>query len=493
MGKGRSMSLAAWVCVAAVLCGPAGALSVHYEVSGGAAAVRAVEGEDEVALSLARPRPAADEPAPPDAPSLAHEWERREPAPGSFAHDSAAKAAAVASDASRTASWYVPIAGWIVLGVANQDKTSGHQNRVTMDGPYGEWSPDAYARDVLQQQLYEAFAQGTLPLLASAFGLVDALVRETASAARPLAARLDAVHVPAGRVEAETPRANLSPAGEAARVLDRAAEGLPTFRGSADADSLLHAPESSRLPASAPSSPALLLASHSNPAGSFVAAAQTATPVATDAASSLGAPSAAASSVERLATSGAHGRLPATEDRFPLLSGAAAAALASLAALAALYHRLRRPELLEQASREAILAHVRLNPACTATDVARALAMDRSTVRHHLRVLSQHGFLRARSEGRSTYYLVNDGLVGPSEARRILAAESGEANVRFLEAVAALPGLCQRDAAARLALAPSTVSERVRRLEARGWIDRRFGALRVTEEGSRLLAALREP
>ncbi|HVL87920.1 MAG TPA: helix-turn-helix domain-containing protein, partial [Candidatus Thermoplasmatota archaeon] len=164
------------------------------------------------------------------------------------------------------------------------------------------------------------------------------------------------------------------------------------------------------------------------------------------------------------------------------------AALLGLALLA-LYHRLRRSELLDNRVRARVLAHVREHPASTPTPVARALGVDVSTVRHHLRCLVRHGFLVERRLGPAAFYLENRGR-SEEHDRWLARAAAGRRNLAFLAALARRPGASQKDLARALGLAKSTVSRRVEIVCQARWIERREGGLWLTAEGERVLDAV---
>jgi predicted transcriptional regulator len=154
-----------------------------------------------------------------------------------------------------------------------------------------------------------------------------------------------------------------------------------------------------------------------------------------------------------------------------------------------LYHRIERSRLLSSERRRAVLAFVKAHPGATAADVAAALGVYYNAARHHLDLLAGHGFLTRRRAGSTWHYFEPTGRWGEAEERAVaLAGRQGSAG--FLRLVAAQPGLRQKEAAERLGLAKSTVSERVRVLEAAGLLRAEGGALALTEQGRAAVAAL---
>lgn len=91
------------------------------------------------------------------------------------------------------------------------------------------------------------------------------------------------------------------------------------------------------------------------------------------------------------------------------LAGAAAGlAWAAWKLLGGLFTRLRRDDLLDQDARRRVYDAVVANPAATLARVAEAAALDAGTTRYHLRVLAQHGRLRAFKVQRLWHYAAAD-------------------------------------------------------------------------------------
>ncbi|MGQ0537081.1 MAG: winged helix-turn-helix transcriptional regulator [Methanobacteriota archaeon] len=79
---------------------------------------------------------------------------------------------------------------------------------------------------------------------------------------------------------------------------------------------------------------------------------------------------------------------------------------------------------------------------------------------HHLRILVRFGYLQRRTLGPHVRYFENGGRLDPRD-ERVLSALARRENGPLVRLVAARPGLRQKDLAAGLGLAKSTVSRRV--------------------------------
>ena len=62
--------------------------------------------------------------------------------------------------------------------------------------------------------------------------------------------------------------------------------------------------------------------------------------------------------------------------------------------------------LLDETRRE-LINFVGWHPALTAGEIAAAFKQDRSTISHHLSVMTTHGFLKVMKEGRNRRYRVD--------------------------------------------------------------------------------------
>jgi len=62
--------------------------------------------------------------------------------------------------------------------------------------------------------------------------------------------------------------------------------------------------------------------------------------------------------------------------------------------------------ILEETRRN-LIRFIGLNPGLTAGEIAAAFAQDRSTISHHLSVMTTHGFLIAAKQGRHRRFRVN--------------------------------------------------------------------------------------
>lgn len=58
-------------------------------------------------------------------------------------------------------------------------------------------------------------------------------------------------------------------------------------------------------------------------------------------------------------------------------------------------------------TRRRLIRFIGLNAGRTAGEIAAAFAQDRSTISHHLSVMTAHGFLTASKQGRNRRYRVN--------------------------------------------------------------------------------------
>jgi predicted transcriptional regulator len=92
---------------------------------------------------------------------------------------------------------------------------------------------------------------------------------------------------------------------------------------------------------------------------------------------------------------------------------AAAAGFAALLALlwkplAALFTRLRKDDLLEQASRRRIFETIHANPGVTVVALVHLVGQSRASVRHHLRILQGHGRVRSFKAGGAWRFVASD-------------------------------------------------------------------------------------
>ncbi|HVL86644.1 MAG TPA: helix-turn-helix domain-containing protein [Candidatus Thermoplasmatota archaeon] len=128
-----------------------------------------------------------------------------------------------------------------------------------------------------------------------------------------------------------------------------------------------------------------------------------------------------------------------------------------------LYSRLRRQDVLANATRAALCELVRARPGLAAGGLARALARNRTSVLHHLRVLRGAGLVEARVVGRRTRYFPAGS--GDDDAQRRVRVALASPVARRVALHLALRGADSLGAIARATGVPkSTVRWHVNRL-----------------------------
>lgn len=161
---------------------------------------------------------------------------------------------------------------------------------------------------------------------------------------------------------------------------------------------------------------------------------------------------------------------PGEPDAPPTTSGRAgaarAAALAVLVVALAMYHRLTREEVHGQDTRVRILGALAGTPGLSVAQLARALALDATTVSYHLRLLVRERAVGTTGEARRAVYFPAG--VTPAAARS-RAATTGAAG-RVLGAVRATPGARKTELARALAIARATLAWHLARLERAGLV-----------------------
>lgn len=152
---------------------------------------------------------------------------------------------------------------------------------------------------------------------------------------------------------------------------------------------------------------------------------------------------------------------------------------AALAIAVALYHRLTRKDVLAQEARARILAVVQGSAGLTASKIAAAAAVYRTTAEYHLKVLVTSGLIVEKRMGNRSRYFAPG--AAPAESPLDFAAPVGR---DLANLVAANPGLTMGEAAAALGVGPMTVTYHAKRLSERSF-------LTIVVEGSkrRLFAA----
>lgn len=140
---------------------------------------------------------------------------------------------------------------------------------------------------------------------------------------------------------------------------------------------------------------------------------------------------------------------------------------ALLAAPVALYHRIRGRDLLASGTRGRVHAHVRDHPGASASDVARALALDPTTARYHLRRLEKAGLASPEGNARRERWFAAGTLDAP--ARKALLVPDGAR--RVLDALATRPHATKSELARALALGRATIAWHVERLADAGLVE----------------------
>lgn len=138
------------------------------------------------------------------------------------------------------------------------------------------------------------------------------------------------------------------------------------------------------------------------------------------------------------------------------------------AGLVSLYSRLGRTKVLGDPRRQAILALLAAERALTAAEMSRRLAIPRTSMLHHLAILSGHGLVASRREGRRTLYVARGQRVAVEEveARALLAVPTRAAVLEALRGAART----QQELAALTGLPRRTVAHHLGRLAERGLV-----------------------
>lgn len=149
--------------------------------------------------------------------------------------------------------------------------------------------------------------------------------------------------------------------------------------------------------------------------------------------------------------------------------GFASAFVLGLSALAllSLYHRIQSSRVLEHADRARIHERVKEERGVITSDLARALGVNLSTARHHLRTLQRAGLVRRVRAGRATLWFPMDGL--PADA---IVTRASTRAAQVLARVTAEPGLTLTEYAARLGISKSHAHYHFQRLVAGGAVCR---------------------
>lgn len=165
-----------------------------------------------------------------------------------------------------------------------------------------------------------------------------------------------------------------------------------------------------------------------------------------------------------------------TEDLAPWVVPAAAGTVI-LALAVALYHRIERDQVLDNATRAAVLDAVREDPGATAKTYGERVGVDRTTARYHLDLLESFSYTCSRRLAGRTRWFENHGRFGDF-AQRVLAQARTASTLRLLSRILDEPGLSRPELAERVGLSRSVTYRRIKRL-----LD--LGAVRLEDDGRR--------
>ena len=132
-----------------------------------------------------------------------------------------------------------------------------------------------------------------------------------------------------------------------------------------------------------------------------------------------------------------------------------------------LYRRVTSATALERESRLRILNDIQANPGTTAFAVSTRLAVDPSTVAHHVRVLEEFGHLVLHRSGGRTVLFPNHGAFTRRD-RVVVALLRNPMRRALVDAVRAAPGIRQADLARLLRVTPAGVKKHLDVLAAEG-------------------------
>lgn len=138
--------------------------------------------------------------------------------------------------------------------------------------------------------------------------------------------------------------------------------------------------------------------------------------------------------------------------------------------LGALFTRLRRADVLADASRQRILDIVRADPGIHASGILRRIGKESGVGEYHLGVLEREGFLTSvETPGSRRYFTTGTFTLADMRARAIL--REGQAD-RVFHIIVESPGINVTDLAARAGLSLAYTSRTVKRLHEAGLIER---------------------
>ncbi|HEV8361248.1 MAG TPA: winged helix-turn-helix transcriptional regulator [Candidatus Thermoplasmatota archaeon] len=159
--------------------------------------------------------------------------------------------------------------------------------------------------------------------------------------------------------------------------------------------------------------------------------------------------------------------------------------------VAPLYTRLKKPEVLEQKRREALLDAIRADPGVNATELGQKLSMGWGNLVYHLGVLERERLVSSTREGRHRRFFPV-GLVD-HRFQEPLALLRNPSAARVMEVIRAQPGLPQKLLSRQTGLSPSTINWHVERLSDAGLVWRRQEGREVQYFPSDLLLELAPP
>lgn len=136
----------------------------------------------------------------------------------------------------------------------------------------------------------------------------------------------------------------------------------------------------------------------------------------------------------------------------------------------ALFTRLVQPKLLDQATRARIAEAVTADPGVTASNLANRLGLHRGVTQYHLMVLEREEIISCvQTRGFRHYFLL--GKFSPDEMRKRSLLRQRNASALY-ELIRSSPGIGPSEAASRLGIPPSRVTQLVSRLIEAGLLDR---------------------
>jgi DNA-binding transcriptional ArsR family regulator len=140
-----------------------------------------------------------------------------------------------------------------------------------------------------------------------------------------------------------------------------------------------------------------------------------------------------------------------------------------------LYTRLAPGEMLDNEQRARVYEHIRAHPGAHPSQLADALGLGWGTVVYHLSRLEEGKLVSCKSYNNRKCYFATGAQID-AQARTAMAAMGSDPARRLVEAVAAAPGITQKDLAARVGISQALASWHVKRLVG-------AGVLLVVKEG----------